>query len=166
MIIDVWVGGCVQSLSRVWLYATPWTAPLSTRFPRQEYWIGFHFFLQGIFPTQGWNLQLLPYLLDCRTIVYLDRKLAIVNLHNKVVRDLDLNSLLSKCEVCFLWKSASLIISLWYVIDNNLILFISFFKMCVFHTFYSHFIFKIWCALKAVPKSKGIVQFSFVEENF
>ena len=76
MIIDVWVGGCVQSLSRVWLYATLWTAPLSTRFPRQEYWIGFHFFLQGIFPTQGWNSRLLPYLLDCRTIVYLDRKLA------------------------------------------------------------------------------------------
>ena len=36
--------GKVKSLSRVWLLATPWTAahqaPLSMRFPRQEYWSG------------------------------------------------------------------------------------------------------------------------------
>ena len=35
---------CVQSLSRVQLFETPWTvtrqAPLSTRFSRQEYWSG------------------------------------------------------------------------------------------------------------------------------
>ena len=35
----------------------PWTeahqAPLSVGFPRQEYWSGHHFLLQGIFPTQG-----------------------------------------------------------------------------------------------------------------
>ena len=40
--------------------ATPWTvarqAPLSMRFPRQEYWSGL-FLLQGIFPTQGSNPQ-------------------------------------------------------------------------------------------------------------
>ena len=34
----------VQSLSRVWLFATPWAfahqAPLSVGFPRQEYWSG------------------------------------------------------------------------------------------------------------------------------
>ena len=34
----------VKSLSRVWLFATPWTsayqAPLSMGFPRQEYWSG------------------------------------------------------------------------------------------------------------------------------
>ena len=27
-------------------------------FPRKEYWSGCHFLLQGIFPTQGWNLHL------------------------------------------------------------------------------------------------------------
>jgi len=27
-------------------------------FPRQEYWIGCHFLLQGIFPIQGLNLSL------------------------------------------------------------------------------------------------------------
>ena len=36
---------------------TPWTvarqAPLSTGFSRQQYWSGFHFLLQGLFPTQG-----------------------------------------------------------------------------------------------------------------
>ena len=39
-------------LSRVWLFVTPWTvtcqAPLSMRFPKQEYWNGCHFLLQGI----------------------------------------------------------------------------------------------------------------------
>ena len=44
-------------------FAAPWTlahqAPLSLRCLRQEYWRGWHFFLQGIFPTQGLNLSLL-----------------------------------------------------------------------------------------------------------
>ena len=33
--------------------------PLSVGFPRQEYWSGLHFLLQGIFPTRGLNLLLL-----------------------------------------------------------------------------------------------------------
>ena len=60
----------VKSLSRVQLFATPWTvtrqAPLSTGFSRQEYWGGLHFLLQGIFPTQGLN----PGLLHCRQMLY------------------------------------------------------------------------------------------------
>ena len=54
----------VQSLSYVLLFATLWTiacqAPLSVEFSRQEYWsqVPF-FFVQGIFPTQGLNLDLL-----------------------------------------------------------------------------------------------------------
>ena len=45
---------------------TPWTvahqAPLSMRFPKQEYWSRLHFFLQGIFLTQGSN----PHFLHCQ----------------------------------------------------------------------------------------------------
>ena len=45
-----------QLLSHVWLFATPWTvahqAPLSTRSPRQNTGVGYHFLLQGIFPTR------------------------------------------------------------------------------------------------------------------
>ena len=41
-------------------------APLSMGFPRQEYWVGCHFLLQGIFSTQGSNSGLLP----CRQILY------------------------------------------------------------------------------------------------
>ena len=33
-------------------------APLSMGFPRQEYWSGLCFLLQGAFPTQRWNLHL------------------------------------------------------------------------------------------------------------
>ena len=40
-------------------FATPWTiayqAPLSMEFPRQEYWSGFHFLLQGNLSDLGSN---------------------------------------------------------------------------------------------------------------
>ena len=49
--------------SHVWLFAIAKTvacqAPLSMGLPRQEYWSGLHFLLQGIFPTQGQNPCLL-----------------------------------------------------------------------------------------------------------
>ena len=42
-----WIAICVQSLSRVWLFATPWAvarqAPLSVGFSRHEYWSGLPF---------------------------------------------------------------------------------------------------------------------------
>ena len=48
----------------------PWTvacqAPLSRDFLGKNTGVGNHFLLQGIFPTQGWNL----YLLRCRQILY------------------------------------------------------------------------------------------------
>ena len=60
----------VKLLSRVWLFATPWTvayqAPPSMGFSRHEYWSGFHFLLQRIFLTQGSNLGLL----HCRQMLY------------------------------------------------------------------------------------------------
>ena len=50
--------------------ATPWTvasqAPLSMGFPSKNTGVGCHFFLQGIFLTQGSN----PCLLHCRLILY------------------------------------------------------------------------------------------------
>ena len=52
-----------KSLSHVWLFVTPWTvpyqAPLFMEFSRQEYGRGYHFLLQGIFPSQGLNPCLL-----------------------------------------------------------------------------------------------------------
>ena len=36
------------------------------KFPGKNIWVGCHFLLQGIFPTQGWN----PGLLHCRQILY------------------------------------------------------------------------------------------------
>ena len=44
-------------------------AALSMEFSRQEYWSGFHFFLQGIFLTLGSNPHL-PCLLHFRQILY------------------------------------------------------------------------------------------------
>ena len=57
------IGPVWQSLSHVWFFATPWTVacqgPLSMGFSRQEYGVGCHAHLQGIFPTQGSNSRLL-----------------------------------------------------------------------------------------------------------
>jgi len=59
-----------KSLSRVQLFATPWTvayqAPLSMGFSRQYYWSDCHFLLQQIFPTQGSNSGFL----HCRQTLY------------------------------------------------------------------------------------------------
>ena len=50
----------VQSLSRVGLFATPWTvahqASLSMGFPRQEYWSGLPFPSPGDLPDPGVKL--------------------------------------------------------------------------------------------------------------
>ena len=48
---------CAQSLSRVRLFATPWTvacqAPLSMEFSKQEYWSGLPFPSPGYLPNPG-----------------------------------------------------------------------------------------------------------------
>ena len=60
----------VKSLNRVQLFVTPsavaYEAPSSMGFSRKEYWSGYHFLLQGIFPTQGSK----PGLLHCRQTLY------------------------------------------------------------------------------------------------
>ena len=43
---------------------SPPEAPLSMEFSRQEYWVGCHFLLQRIFPTQGLNLPFLHWQAD------------------------------------------------------------------------------------------------------
>ena len=48
---------CAEALSRVWLFATPWTidcqAPLSVGFSRQAYWRGLPFATTGDLPHPG-----------------------------------------------------------------------------------------------------------------
>ena len=60
----------VKSLSRVRLFATPWTVAYQLlrpwNFPGENTGVGCHFLLQGIFLTQGSNLGLL----HCRQTVY------------------------------------------------------------------------------------------------
>ena len=56
---------CADSLSYVWLFATPWTLPGSSVYgdsPGQNTGVGCHALLQGLFPTQGSN----PGLPHCR----------------------------------------------------------------------------------------------------
>ena len=83
--ISLWGGQCstpysnkvkVKSLSRVRLFATPWTvactrfllhqAPPSMGFSRQEYWSGLPFPSPGNLPTQGPN----PDVPHCRGTLY------------------------------------------------------------------------------------------------
>ena len=61
----------VKSLSRVQLFATPWTVACtrllrSWDFLGKSTGVGCHFLFQGIFPTQGLN----PGVLHCRWILY------------------------------------------------------------------------------------------------
>ena len=53
---------CMCVLSCVQLFGTPWTVPTRLpcpwNFPGKSAGVGCHFLLQGIFPTQGWNLHL------------------------------------------------------------------------------------------------------------
>ena len=56
---------CMLShLSHIQLFGILWTvahqAPLAMGFPWQEYWMGCHALLQGIFQTQGSNRQISP----------------------------------------------------------------------------------------------------------
>ena len=60
----------VKSLSRVWLFASPWTLayqnPCPWNFPGKSTGVGCHSLLQGIFPTQESN----PGLPHCRQILH------------------------------------------------------------------------------------------------
>ena len=66
----------VQSLSCVWLFATPWTvarqAPLLWDFPGKNTGVGYHFFLQGIFQTQRSNMCLLHWQVDSLPLSHLE----------------------------------------------------------------------------------------------
>ena len=53
-----------MSDSLVTLWTVAHHAPLSMRFPRQEYWSGLPCPLQGIFLTQRWNLHLMHWQMD------------------------------------------------------------------------------------------------------
>ena len=59
----IYIACMLSSLSCVSLFATPWTivpqVPLSTGFPRQEYWSGSPLPSPGIFLMQGSNPRLL-----------------------------------------------------------------------------------------------------------
>ena len=64
---ETWVKVLVpQWCLNLWPHELACQAPLSMGFSRQEYWVGCHFLLQGIFPAQGLN----PGLLYCRQILY------------------------------------------------------------------------------------------------
>ena len=63
-----WFVVIVEWLNCVWLFSDTMDfsppAPLPMGFPRKEYWRGFHFLLQRIFPIQGPNPCLLLWQVD------------------------------------------------------------------------------------------------------
>ena len=66
-----------QSLSHVWLFATPGTVPAPTgllcpwNFPGKNTGADYHFLLQEIFPTQGLNPCLLHWQVDSLPLCHL-----------------------------------------------------------------------------------------------
>ena len=80
----------VKSLSRVRLFATPWTPGSSIHgiFLGKSTGVGCHFLLQGIFPTQGWN----PGLPHCRqTLCHLSHQGSPYQLSDQIRSDQSLN---------------------------------------------------------------------------
>ena len=79
------VSPSAQSLSRVQLFATPWTlthqALLSMGFPRQKYWSGLPFPSPGIFPTQGSKAHLLHWESISLPLGYLESSLLLLVVH-------------------------------------------------------------------------------------
>ena len=78
----------LRHFSCVQFFVTPWMtahlAPLSMGFSRQEYRMGCHFLLQGIFLTQGSSLCLLHWQTDSLPLHHLGRP---VEEHGKVPSD-------------------------------------------------------------------------------
>ena len=78
LILLIFIYTCVcahaQSLSRGWLFVTPWTtahqASLSMGFSRQEYWSGLPFLPSEDLPNPGNQTLISKWLLHCRQILY------------------------------------------------------------------------------------------------
>ena len=72
---NLYPSGSALTLSRIWLFATPWTvarqAPLSMWFSRQEYWSGLPFPSLGDLPNQEIKSASSVSLLHCRWILCL-----------------------------------------------------------------------------------------------
>ena len=64
----LWVCACAQSVHGVWLCDSVDCSPpgslVDGNFPGKKTGVSCHSLLQGIFPTQGWNLCLLPWPVD------------------------------------------------------------------------------------------------------
>ena len=79
--------GC---FSHVQLFVIAWTVahqdPLSIGFPRQEYWSGLPFLLQGIFLTQGSNPSLLDWQEDSLPLSHLGRPLLFCESESEVTQ--------------------------------------------------------------------------------
>ena len=92
----------VKVVQSCWLFVTPWTivcrAPLSMEFSRQEYCVGCHSPLQGIFPTQGLNLGL-PH---CKQILPFEPPVKPKNINSRIqIQDQNFKAKIKFKEVSF-----------------------------------------------------------------
>ena len=98
---------CAQSLSHIWLFATPRTiahrTPLSRDFPGEDTGVGCHFLLQQNFRTQAWNQCLLHWRQVCTS---LSHKEMLYNMHflQIVLEDTSHLIVYIYCPICgFSW---------------------------------------------------------------
>ena len=70
-------------------------APLSMSIPSQEYWCGWPFLLQGIFPTQGFN----PSLLHCRQSLYLSATKEALRAHLNISKSEEMFAISGQSEL-------------------------------------------------------------------
>ena len=80
---------CKSYLTLLW----PHQAPLSMGFPRQEFGVGCHFLLQGIFVTQGLNPSLLHWQTDSLPLSHQGCPNMVLTFHKIVSRHTSLSSI-------------------------------------------------------------------------
>ena len=81
--------------------------PLSLGFCRQEYWVSCHFFLQGIFPTQGSNLHLLHWQANSVPLSHVDSPSCLYILHSFDVICQEWSALTFSLDHCLIFKHSA-----------------------------------------------------------
>ena len=152
------------ALSRVWLFATPWTgacqARLSMEFSRQEYWSGFPCLLQGVEPTQGSN----PGLPHCGwTLYHLNHQGSPLDIWRNLFWIPSKQILFARTlalllpyswhlkQKCYAWKKKSHM--WWWYVSSFFIFFSYIFSMMIFtkspnYNLYITIYSAVWCIIK------------------
>ena len=138
-ILCTWVSEWVKSLSRVWLFVTPWTvahqALPSMGFSRQEYWHGLPFSSPGDLPDPGIEPRSHALQADALTSEPSGKpnQVAFKKKSNHFIFPFWwVQDVLAIIWLYWLaWKPSKAIVLFWIILDNKLILVVELLGLCL-----------------------------------